>query len=183
MALLRFPRVRDLYDAFPTALDDVGIPASDEPCLALLRSLITREAWNPAISFCAYMLPRREAVSWGCQSLRSMQPQLSQAEATTLNAAEAWAREPEEAFRRAALELGTRGDAGLPASWMALAAGWSGGSIVPPEYAPVRAPPEQTARAVRTGLFIAIAGIPVEDVPAILKPCIEQGATLADPGS
>ena len=183
MALLRFPRVRDLYDAFPAALDDVGIPASDEPCLAFLRSLITREAWNPAISFCAYMLPRREAVSWGCQSLRSMQPQLSQAEATTLNAAEAWAREPEENFRRAALELGTQGDAGLPAIWMALAAGWSGGSIVPPEYAHVRAPPEQTARAVRAGLMIAMSRISGEDIPKAVTPCIESGIHLVEPSS
>jgi hypothetical protein len=178
MALLRFPTVRDLYAAFPTAQGDVGIPASDEPCVALLRSLMTQEAWAPAIAFCAYLLPRREAVWWGCQSLRSMRPQLSRAEIAALDAAEAWVHEPDETHRRAALDLHTRGDAGLPAIWMALAAGWSGGSIVPPEYPNVRAPPEQTARAVRSGLLIALCGIPAEDIGKAVTPCIENGIAL-----
>ncbi|HXW72968.1 MAG TPA: hypothetical protein VEK34_16355 [Methylocella sp.] len=182
MALPRFPTVRDLYDAFPTAADDVGIPASDEGCMAFLRSLTTNAAWNSAISLCAYILPRRQAVWWGSQSLRSVRRQFSQAEAATLDAAEDWVREPDETHRRAALELGSRADAGLPATWMALAAGWSGGSVVPPEYGYVRPPPEQTARAVRAGLFIAIAGIPQDEVPDVIKPCIEYGATLANQG-
>lgn len=178
MALLRFPTVRALYDAFPTAPGDVGIPASGEPCVTFLGSLIAREAWTPAIAFCAYLLPRREAVWWGCQSLRSMQPQLTQAELAALDVAEAWVHEPDETFRRAALDLHARGDAGLPAIWMALAAGWSGGSIVPPEYPGVRTPPEQTARAVRSGLLMAMCRIPAEDVGRAVTPCIENAIAL-----
>ncbi len=178
MALLRFPTVRALYDAFPTAQDDVGIPASNELCVVLLRSLTTEEAWAPAISFCAYLLPRREAVWWGCQSLRSMRPQLSRAEIAALDAAEAWAQKPDETTRHAALDLHARGDAGLPAVWMALAAGWSGGSIVPPEYPYVRPPPEQTARAVRSGLLIALCGIAAEDMGKAVTPCIENAIAL-----
>ena len=178
MALLRFPAVRDLFDAFPTAPGDVGIPVGDEPSLERLRSLTTQEAWAPAVSFCAYLLPRREAVWWGCQSLRSMQPRLSPEEAASLDAAEAWVRQPDETTRRAALDLGTRADAGLPAIWMALAAGWSGGSIVPPEYPYVRPPPEQTARAVRSGLLMAMCGIPAENVGKAVAPCIENAIAL-----
>lgn len=178
MALLRFPTVRDLYDAFPTALDDVGLPATDEECMALLRSLTTSEAWNSAISLCAYLLPRRQAVWWGCRSLRSMQPQLSRSEAAILDVAEAWVREPDEAHRRKVLDIGTRADGRLPATWIALAAGWSGGSIVPPEFPFLRAPPEQTARAVRAGLLIAISRIPNKDLRGAVPPCIERGIAL-----
>jgi hypothetical protein len=179
MALLRFPTVRDLYDAFPTARDDVGVASSDEECLLLLRSLTMKEAWNSAVSLCAYLLPRREAVWWGCRSLRSMQPQLSRAEAAILDVAEAWVREPDEARRRKVLDLGTRADGRLPATWMALAAGWSSGSLLPPEHIHLRAPPEQTARAVRAGLLIALSQIPSEDLRQAIIPWIESAGKLA----
>ena len=73
MASLRFPTVADLYDAFPAAQDDVGIEPSGEPSLTFLRALVAREAWIRH-SFCAYLLPRREAVWWGCQSVRRIYP-------------------------------------------------------------------------------------------------------------
>ena len=70
MASLRFPTVSDLYGAFPTAKDDVGTDPGNEPPLTFLQSLVEKESWDKAVSFCAYLLPRREAVWWGCQSLR-----------------------------------------------------------------------------------------------------------------
>ncbi|MCG5233954.1 DUF6931 family protein [Xanthobacter oligotrophicus] len=174
---LRFPVLRGLYEAFPTAVDDVGIPAGDDDCLDLLGSLATAAAWTAAISLCAYILPRREAVWWGCQSLRAMQPP-SPHEAVILEVAEAWVRRPDEPQRRAALDLGTQSDASLPATWMAFAAAWSGGSIVPPEYACVPAPPEQTARSVRAGLMIAVAQLPEDLARDILKPCMDAGIQI-----
>jgi len=96
-----------------------------------------------------------------------------------LDAAEAWVREPEENFRRAALAVGNQSDGALPAVWMALAAGWSGGSIVPPEYGAVQAPPYQTARAVRTGILIAMSQLPATEIPRLIRPCIESGIELA----
>ena len=69
--------------------------------------------------------------------------------------------------------------AGQPATWMALAAGWSGGSIVAPDLGPVPAPPHQTARAVRAGLMIAMAQIPSENTAMLVKPCIKNCIELA----
>ena len=42
MVGLRFETVRDLYEAFQTAENDVGMPASDQPSLAFLQSLIAQ---------------------------------------------------------------------------------------------------------------------------------------------
>jgi hypothetical protein len=177
MPLLRFATVRDLYEAFETARDDIGVEASDEPSLAFLQSLAAAQAWDKAISFCAYLLPRRAAIWWGCQSLRRM-TQLTPPEADILAVAEAWVREPEEERRRAALDLG-HGDPRLPATWMALAAGWSGGNIVPPQMGIVPAPPHQTARAVRAGLLMATAQIPAENFASVMQGCIDAGMQLA----
>ena len=87
--------------------------------------------------------------------------------------------EPEEDLRRAALKVGMLTDGGLPAAWMALAAGWSGGSIMPPEYGFMSAGPHQTARAVRAGIMIAMTQMLSDQVPAVLKPCVDSGIELA----
>ena len=179
MPSLRFPTVSDLYEAFPEARDDVGADPGNEPPLTFLQSLLEQESWDKAVSFCAYLLPRREAVWWGCQSLRRVKAQFPPAELAALDAAEAWVREPEENFRRAALAVGNQNDGALPAVWMALAAGWSGGSILPPEYSAVQAPPHQTARAVRTGILIAMSQLPAAEIPRLIRPCIESGIELA----
>ena len=72
-----------------------------------------------------------------------------------LGFAEDWVEEPEEPRRRKALASGTMGDTRSPATWVALAAGWSGGNVVPDEMGYAPADPEQTAKAVRVALFIA----------------------------
>ena len=177
MASLRFLTVRDLYEAFPIAQDDVGAAPSDDPSLDFLRSLVTKAAWGPAVSFCAYLLPRREAVWWGCQTLRRIQPQRSAADNAAIGIAEDWVHEPEEDRRIAALQLGQQSDYRAPATWMALAAGWSGGSVAPGFTAP--APPYQTARAIRAGLMIAMAEVPNTEMGKVLKPPLEEGIALA----
>ena len=178
MAGPRFPTVRDLYEAFPTAQDDIGMAVNDEPSLAFLKSLAASQIWDAAISFCAYLLPRREAVWWGCQSLRHM-VDLAPHEEDILALAEAWVREPEEDSRRAALDYGSQADTQLPATWMALAAGWSGGSVVPTEMGIVPAAPHQTARAIRAGLMIAMTRVPNEEMANVMAPCVESGLALA----
>ncbi|HVV93443.1 MAG TPA: hypothetical protein VHD15_08500 [Hyphomicrobiales bacterium] len=178
MASLRFATLGDLYEAFPTAADDIGEAPADAQPLAFLQALAAAGSWDKAVSLCAYLLPRREAVWWGCQSLRRMIP-LAPEEEDGLAWAEAWVREPEEGRRRAALRYGGEADSRLPSSWMALAAGWSGGSIVPPEVGVVPAAPHQTARAVRAGLMIAMVRIASENLPAVMTPCLAEGAALA----
>jgi hypothetical protein len=178
MALLRFPTVRDLYEAFPTARDDVGVDASGESSLAFLELLASMQVWDAAISFCAYLLPRREAVWWGCQSLRGM-IHLTPYESDLLAAAQAWVREPDEERRWQALDYARAADTLLAATWMALAAGWSGGSVVRPQYGSIPPSPEQTARAVRAGLMIALARVPGEHVDTVMAQCVGYGIRLA----
>src|SRR5437763_824987 len=133
MPSLRFATVRDLFDAFPTAQDDVGIDPTDQQSLEFVRAQVKAAAWDAALSYCAYLLPRREAVWWGCQSLRKFSPYNAPKDAAALDVAEAWVQEPDEERRRAALNYGNEGDKRSPMVWMSLAAGWSGGNVVAPE--------------------------------------------------
>jgi len=178
MPSLRFATVRDLYEAFQTAEEDIGAPASDQESLAYLKSLVVKEAWRPAVSFCAYLLPRREAIWWGCQSVRRIQPHRSPQEAAALSFAEEWVHEPEENRRRQALDIAFKGDNRSPTTWMLFGVGWSGGSVVPQIGNAPPAPP-QTARAIRAGILIALAWIPEAELPKVAKPCLDEGIKLA----
>jgi hypothetical protein len=72
MKQVRFSTVQDLFEAYPTAGEDVGKGDPGLQSLDFLRQLVDAQDWEPAISLCAYLLPRREAVAWGCRSLRRM---------------------------------------------------------------------------------------------------------------
>jgi Family of unknown function (DUF6931) len=180
MATTRFVTVRDLYESFPLAPSDVGVEVNDEPALAFLRKLVKEQEWEAAVSYCAYLLPRREAVWWGCQSLRRLQRHLAPRDSSALDLAEAWVRDPEDEQRRAALDYGSQGDYRAPATWMALAAGWSGGSIVPPHLGIAPAAPDQTARAIRAGLMIAMSRVPNGEIDKLMSACLEDGVKLAE---
>ena len=178
MSVLRFESLQALCEAFPTAQDDIGAEADRVPILNSLRSFVEGMFWDKAISLCAYLLPRREAVWWGCKSLRRIQPELGPAESAAIEAAETWVKEPGDELRRQALEIGMLGDVRFGATWMALAAGWSGGDLMPPEYGPSPVEPYQTARAIRAGLLIALGGVRSQEMARTIHPWIDNAVEL-----
>jgi hypothetical protein len=184
MPLIRFATVRDLFEAFPTAQADVEEKPSDAPPLDCLRSLADGGELPKAVAFCAYLLPRREAVGWGCWSVRRLAGKLPPEEEPGLKAAEAWVEFPDEDRRVAALELGTRSDFHLSSTWLALAAGWSGGNIALGfEGAVAPPPPQQTARSVNAALAAAVARVDPGERLARLRMCVEAGIRIAADGS
>ena len=179
MAAPRFLTVRDLCDAFPLAESDIGVEPSDTPSLEFLRTVAAEEDWEAAVSFCAYLLPRREAVWWGCRSVRAIIPTRTPDEEAAIRIAEDWVREPQEERRVAALDLGIRHSNRLPATWLALAAGWSGGSMNPGVEGSPQVQPYQTSRAVRAALLIAGCRVGMEEKAGVFRRCVEDGARLA----
>lgn len=175
MKQVRFSTVQDLFEAYPTAGEDVGKGDPGLQSLDFLRQLVDAQDWEPAISLCAYLLPRREAVAWGCRSLRRMVDHFDASEDRAIAYAEEWAEQPEEWRRTRALALGNRNNRRAATTWLALAAGWSGGSVMPPECEHREAPPEQTARAVRVALFVGLSRLPRETRDRIMTPCLEDG--------
>ena len=182
MSQLRFSTVKDLFDSFPSASADVGAAEEGLNSLEFLRRLVRDEQWQPAISFCAYLLPRRVAVAWASRSVRRMMPAARPDEERMLGFAEAWVTEPEEPRRRKVLSSGMVGDTKSPATWVALAAGWSGGSIVPEEMGYAPADPEQTAKAVRVALFIALSRVGSHERRPVMTACLQDGIQLASGG-
>jgi hypothetical protein len=179
MALIRFVTARDVFDAFATAQQDVNAEPNDMASLEYLQTLADRGELNKAVSFCAYLLPRREAVWWGCRCVKAMLPKLSAEEAALLKTAENWIQMPEEEQRVAALEHGMGSNPNWPSTWLALAAGWSGGNILLGIQATAQAPPQQTARAVRGAILCAVSRLAPQERDKGLRVCVEDGARIA----
>lgn len=178
MARPRFAAAREVFEAFPGAARIIATPASDEPAPVFLRSLLGGPTPEDAVAFAAFALGRREAVWWAAHSVRLFGRLAAGQEDAMLGAAENWVREPDDGRRREALRLGMTGDPNLATTWVALAAGWSGGSIAPTNHGHVAATPEMTPKAVRTSILVALARVGARERAASLTACVGAGAKL-----
>lgn len=177
---IRFSRALDVFEAFKELHRFVALPEDEIDPLGYVRRLLESGRRIDAVTFLAYVLPRREAVWWGRKCLSAILGPAADDDAA--RAAEAWVRAPEEENRRAALALGTADDALRPTTWLALAAGRSGGSITAPEQTPISPAPEACAQSVNAAIVLAIS---VQDPPAIgewIKACVEAGIRFAEGG-
>jgi hypothetical protein len=117
---IRFTTARQVFDTFATAATDILTQPTDEAPLVFIRKLALSDRPIDAIAFCAYLLPRREAVWWACQCVRAIQGD-AVGEDAAMKAAEAWVRDPEESMQRAALGLGASGHVRAATTWLAKA--------------------------------------------------------------
>jgi hypothetical protein len=177
MARLRFSTAREVFETFPSALEDITAGPSDEAPFPFARGLLGSDTPEDAIAFCAYLLPRREAVWWACQTLRAVNATPGSQELSAIEAAETWVREPEEHRRRAALRIGMSTDRRLAATWAALAAAWSGGSMSEGEHM-VPVPPDLTAKAARVAVLTGLSRVGAKERAGHLRTCLENGLRL-----
>lgn len=177
---LRFQTARELFEAFPTASQDIRTQPTEQASLEFLQALVTGPTPEDAITFCAYLLPRRVAVWWGHQCLTRIPEGLTRQDHDLLSMAEEWVREPEEERRYAALDAGMSTAVKTPGAWISLAAGWSGGSLTPSGMAPVVPPPFLTPRAVNAGILSAVARVPIKQRAAVISACVSMGVTMTE---
>jgi len=149
----------------PSALDCAAhLPLSDaakefltddQSPLAYLQLLKINKLFPDGIRFLAFLLPKPLAVLWCAQCVaETLGDSLSPGERGALEAAESWGMDPTEDHRRqaekAVQEIGT----GSPASWVALAAFWSDGSLAPPGLPELPPSPGLTSRAITAALMM-----------------------------
>jgi hypothetical protein len=173
----RFPTARDVFEAFPTACNEIAAKPTDAEPIAFVRSLMKGAKPEDALAFCAYLLPRREAVLWACQCVRDFLDQPTEADEAALETAEAWVWEPEELQRDKALRTAIGADPQAASTWVVRAAAWSGGRLTIGEHGGPLALPQLTAQATFMALMIALAG--KADRPNAIARCIERGIQIA----
>lgn len=181
MSNLRFFTAREVFEAFPGAAGDIaGKPHDDvEQPLPFLARLLASRTPEDAISFCAYLLGRREAVWWACACHRLFGPPDDRDDEKALLMAEAWVREPEEHRRRAALEIGLSGNHDFAGTWLSLAAGGAGGTFIIDGKVGPPVPSDMTAKAVRSAVLISLARLPIRARAARLPACVDICRRLA----
>src|ERR1700729_1172127 len=99
MSRVRVTTARSVFEAFPELARKSTVPPTDEPAIVFLKKLSARQKFEDAVAFCAHLLPRREAVWWGCGSVRSFVREIPQSKAAPLLAAEPWVQQPTEQNR------------------------------------------------------------------------------------
>jgi hypothetical protein len=182
MSRVRFATARALYETFPKSVTMIAAEPTDDPPAAFLQKLSAEGNIQDAVTFCAHLLPRREAVWWACGCARLLIGDILQSKAAGLLAAEAWVYEPDEKHRQAALDIGQQSDSNDALTWLALAAGWSGGLLSAHPVKPVPVPPYMTARAARVAVILSSAAVKTDDRLPRLRDCIAGGIKLAESG-
>ena len=175
---LRFTSAMQVFEAFPTARGDIAQQPADVHPLVFLKQLQDSAMPEDAIGFCAYLLARREAVHWSCQCIRAASVDLDEESSQLISLAERWVEVPEEDNRRLALDAGIAAVSSGPAAWTAMAAGWSGGSIVGEPHQPVPPPPHITAQLVRAAVLTALAGVPAKQRREQLNGAVKAAVSL-----
>ena len=178
---LRFTTALQVFEALPKAYDDIEQKPSEAHPLAFVQQLQNSKTPEDAIGFCAYLLPRREAVGWACQCIRSMTNNLDDEAQRLLGVAEGWFRSPQEENRQLALEAGMAAVSSGPAAWVALAAGFSGGSLVGEPNQPVPPAPYLTAQAVRAAVLTSLAMVPVKQRREQLVGAVQAVLRMIEP--
>jgi hypothetical protein len=134
------------------------ILAGAETAAEGITRLEAEELRNDAARLAAHALPKREAVWWACMCARAVPlPNLPEADAAALAAAEAWVRKPsDDALRRAAMDVAQKTGFRSPEAWAAVGAFWSGGSMAP-EGQPDVAPPDHLTGVAVSGAVVLAA--------------------------
>src|SRR3982074_3174584 len=179
MSRSRFATMRALSESFPEALENIRVEPTDEPPIAFLNRLVAAGKPDQAIEVCAYLLPRREAVWWGCASARTLLGG-GLCAPTGRVAAEAGWGDPSGENRQRALDIGTKGPSHEPVTLLALAAGWSSGTF---SGTPFPFPPFMTSRGIRMALLISMQSVEPEKRERLLQSCLAEGIRLAETGS
>jgi hypothetical protein len=177
---IRFASARSVFEAFPDLRYVVAPPTDDIETLEFARALSATSRPSDAIIFLCHLLPRREAVWWAFQCVRALLGAGAADEA--LRAAEIWVRTPEDDNRQSALSAANSSDRRKPTAWLAFAAGWSGGSMVPADQTPLPPPAGACAMAANSAIMLAVAAGDPRAVVDRTAACAEAGVRFASGG-
>lgn len=180
---LYFQKAAELFAWVPEIAEDITTqPPEDMHCLQFLKHLAAGPTPEESATLVAYSLQPRHAVWWSHECLKALPELLTDEDRRMLALIAAWVAEPDEAHRYAALDAGMDEQVRSPGGWLALGAGWSGGSMSGPGL-PVVAPPRYLmGRALNAGVLSALARVPQDRRRRMLDHYISIGEVLAKSG-
>jgi hypothetical protein len=176
----RFRTAAQVFQAFPHLREQVAVAPKEAAPADFVKLLVGRPGSVEAIAFCAHLLPRLEAVAWGSRCLEDFGGPFGEDGQRLMEAVERWLHDPSEDNRRAALNRGLIGDRTRPETWLALAAGWSGASLVDGADPPVPPPPHLSAQLVSGAIVLALSRLSPYDRPTKVAASARAAVAYAD---
>lgn len=177
---LRAPLARQVYGSAPEMAADIAVPArDDEHVFDFARRLRLGATPEEAVTLMAYALQPRPAVWWGHECLKALPDLLTEQDRAMLGLCAAWVAEPTEPNRYRALDAGLHAPLRGPGAWLALAVGWSGGSMAPEGLPLVAPPPHAMGRAVNAAVLTALARVPQGNRSRMLEHYVSMAEVLA----
>lgn len=167
-------------------IDDSVKPCLDEKMSPsqFLELLLKNQFYPEAVRFLAHGLPKREAVWWAYVCAEQTEKEINQPEIKdALEATKAWVYQPNEETRRIAEKAAEKSELKSAASWAAMAAFWSSGSITPPTSPPVMANEYLTAQAVSGAVMLAASLYHPEKIQDNYRYFLKQGIHIANGGN
>jgi len=162
-----------LGDAAKALLKDEHAPRQ------FLELLVGKELFLDATRFLAFTLPKREAVGWGCLCVRhSLGTENAAQISKTQVAAERWVAGPDEGNRLAAKAAADENEPESPSDLLALAAFYSGGSVVAPDLEAVPPPNHVTRQLVAGAVTIAAVKTQPEKAAEKYRVFLQKGMAL-----
>jgi hypothetical protein len=178
MTRLRFSTAAQVADQFPHLHEELGpIPKDIDP-LSYVQQLQKTSDPARALTFLAFLASRRDAVIWLCAALRGLDRNLPAEEAAILQTAEEWVKSPGETTRQRALDTANKSSKAFPATWAAMAAGWSGGNITKDNDHPTPPPQRLTGQFVKVAFTLRLCQVPESQQPQIIEDFVQRGVTL-----
>ena len=162
--------------------DDIAAPAAaaaspDE----LITHLAQEGKFLDALRLRAYLLPKREAVWWGCLCVREdLGEPLPPPQIAALEAAVAWAEDPVEKHRRAAEQRAEAAKFSGVGATLALSAFWSDGSIAPEGNPDVLPDERLTSQGVAAALISAAYQGDANKATGRIHAFLARGKDIAD---
>ncbi len=171
--------LRDLCERAKLEEDAKALLKDEHTPRQFLELLIGKELFLDAIRFLAYALPKREAVGWGCLCVRhSLETEDASKISETHVAVEKWVYNPDEENRRAAQAAADKEGSESPSALLAMAAFFSGGSIVPANLEPVAPPDYATPRLVAGAVMISAVESQPEKAAEKYRVFLQKGMRL-----
>lgn len=175
---LRFEHAAELFQTIPDICEDMTArPANGETIMAFVDSLEEGATPEEAITFFAYAMTPRMAVWWGHECLIH-RGDLDENDQKWLKLVHDWVEDPGEESRSQALDQVNASEELSAPSMIAMAAAWSGGSMVTSADAPVPPPIHLTPRALNASLLTGIADLSIAQRRSEISNFIRIGKDL-----
>ena len=170
-------------DIDPPAMDLLKDQGATTP-QDFLMLLMSRGFLVDAIKFLTRALPKREATWWSCLCARVTVNADTPGEVLkALELAELWVYQPTEDNRLRAFEAAKSAGFQHPASWSAMAAFWSGGSMGPPTAPSVPPADNLTGKAAAGAIQLAGVFSEPEQAPQKYRHFLKCGIDIACGGN